>query len=174
MVTPTSTPSNKRLATPTAEYPAGTPMLMPPESSNRFSTLLMLLDSAWLTPVSLLLQFMTELPPPSTLSLLLPQPSTQSFQLLLKIPLRLLKLRLLMLLPLRLLRLLLLTERSVMPNPLSLMDSELLTQLTLLDMLVFLMLLAFLMLLDMLDFTMVSPTTVKHNKLRSTNVCNLI
>merc|ERR1712002_459895 len=160
MVTPTSTPSNKRLATPTAESPVDTPMLMLPESSNRFSTLLMLLDSAWLTPVSLLLQFMTELPPPSTLSLLLPQPSTQSFQLLLKIPLRLLKLRLLMLL--------LLTERSVMLNPLSLMDSELLTQLTLLDMLVFLML------LDMLDFPTVSPTTVKHNKLRSTNVCNLI
>merc|ERR1719154_1016488 len=119
------------------------------ESSNRFNTLLMELDSVLLTPVFPLLQSMMELPQPSTQSLLLLQPSTQSSQLPQLTPRRLLRPRLLILLLLKLL-LLLLRGRDVRLIPLSLMDLELLTQLMPMAMLVFLMLLlVFPMLLTM-------------------------
>merc|ERR550534_1736742 len=109
------------------ESAVDTLMLMPMESSNRFSTLLTELDSVWLTLACPLLQSMMELLPPSTLSLLLPLPSTQSSQLLQLTPLRLLRPRLLILLLLPLL-LLPLRGRGVRLTLLSLMDSELLTQ----------------------------------------------
>merc|ERR1739838_186356 len=130
-VMPTSTLSSKRLETPTEESAVDTLMLMPTESSNRFSTLLMELDSVLLTPVCLLLQSMMELLPPSTLSHLLPPHSTQFSQLLQLTPLRLLRPRLLILLLLLLLR-----GRGVRLILLSLMDLELLTQLMPMAMLV--------------------------------------
>merc|ERR1711892_1352272 len=78
--------------------------LMPMESSNRFSTLLTELDSVLPTLVCPLLPSMTELLPPSTLSLLLPPPSTQCSPLPQLTLQRLLKPRLLILLLLLLLR----------------------------------------------------------------------
>merc|ERR1739838_362049 len=143
-VMPTSTLSSKRSETPTEESAVDTLMLMPTESSNRFSTLLMELDSVSLTPVCLLLQSMMELLPPSTPSHLLPPPSTQCSQLLQLTPLRLLRPRLLILLLLPLL-LLLLRGRGARLILLSLMDLELLTQLMPMAMLV----------LDMVCLTMV-------------------
>merc|ERR1739844_739247 len=98
---------------------------MPTESSNRFSTLLMEQDSVLLTLVFPLLLSMMELLPPSTLNLLLPLPSTQSFPLPPWTPLRLPRLRLPILL-LLLLLLPLLRGRDVrldLPT-----DSELPTQ----------------------------------------------
>merc|ERR1712106_215469 len=113
MVTPTSTLSSRRLETLTEESPVDTLMLMPMESSNRFSTLLTEQDSVLLTLVCPLHPSMKELPPPSTLSPLLPQLTL----------LRLLKPRLLILL--LLLLLLLLRERGA--RLLSTTDLELLT-----------------------------------------------
>merc|ERR1711892_672532 len=55
MVTPTSTLSSRRLETLTEESPVDTLMLMPMESSNRFSTLLTEQDSVSLTLVCPLL-----------------------------------------------------------------------------------------------------------------------
>merc|ERR1712086_438542 len=102
-------------------------MLMPMESSNRFSTLLTEQDSVLPTLVCPLLLSMTELLPPST----------QCSQLLQLTLLRLLKPRLLILL--LLLPLLLLRGRGV--RLLSPTDLELLTPLMPTAMLVFLMLL---------------------------------
>merc|ERR1712002_178550 len=122
-------------------------MLTPTESSSRFSTLLMEQDSVLLTLVFPLLLSMMELLPPSTLSLLLPLPSTQSFPLPPRTPLRLPRPRLLILL-LLLLLLPLLRGRDVrldlptyleLPTPL--MPSPMLMLGMLLDMLAFLMLL---------------------------------
>merc|ERR1712106_389343 len=146
------------LETLMVESPVDTLMLMPMESSNRFSTLLTEQDSVLLTLVCPLLPSMTELLPPSTLSLLLPPPSTQCSQLpLLTLP-RLLKPRLLILL--LLLPQLLLRGRGV--RLLSPTDLELLTRLMPTAMLVFLTLLVFLMLvLAMLVWDMVSLTMVK-------------
>merc|ERR1712071_736575 len=127
----------------TEESPVDTLMLMPMESSNRFSTLLTEPDSVLRTPVCPLLPSMTELLPPSTLSLLLPPPSTQCSQLLQLTLQRLPKPRLLILL--LLLLLLLLRGRDV--RLLSPTDLELLTPLMPMAMLVFLMLLVFLTLL---------------------------
>merc|ERR1739838_643578 len=158
-VMPTSTLSSKRSETPTEESAVDTLMLMPMESSNRFSTLLMELDSVLLTPVCLLLQSMMELLPPSTPSHLLPPHSTQFSQLT---PLRLLRPRLLILLLLPLL-LLLLRGRGVRLILLSLMDLELLTQLMPMAMLVCHMLLVCPMLLPMamLVLAMVCLTMVR-------------
>merc|ERR1712106_222255 len=101
---------------------------------------------------------MTELLPPSTLSLLLPPPSTQCSQLPQLTLQRLLKQRLLILL--LLLLLLLLRGRGV--RLLSPTDLELLIPLMPTAMLVFLMRLVFLMLvLAMLVWDMVSLTMVK-------------
>merc|ERR1712106_1197645 len=111
-------------------------------------------DSVLRTLVCPLLPSMTELLPPSTLSLLLPPPSTQCSQLPQLTLLRLLKLRLLILL------LLLLRGRGV--RLLSPTDSELLTPLMPTAMLVFLTLLVFLRLvLAMLVWDMASLTMVK-------------
>merc|ERR1712203_1049766 len=111
--------------------------------------LLMEQDSVLLTLVSPLLLSMTELLPPSTQSLLLPLPSTQSFPLPPLTPLRLLRPRLLILL-LLLLLLPLLRERDVrqdLPTDLGLptppMPSPMLMLGMLLGMLVFLTLTAF-------------------------------
>merc|ERR1712106_857837 len=164
MVTPTSTLSSRRLETLTEESAVGTLILMPMESSNRFSTLLTEQDSVLPTLVCPLLLSMTELLPPSTQSLLLPLPSTQCSQLLQLTLLRLLKPRLLILL--LLLPLLLLRGGGV--RLLSPTDLELLTPLMPTAMLVFLMLLVFLTLLvflmlvwDMLVWDMAFLTMVK-------------
>merc|ERR1712106_60821 len=152
MVTPTSTLSSRRLETLTEESPVDTLMLMPMESSNRFSTLLTEQDSVLLTLVCPLLPSMTELLPPSTLSLLLPPPSTLSPLLPQLTLLRLLKPRLLILL--LLLLLLLLRERGA--RLLSTTDLELLTPPMPTAMLVFLMLLVLAMLVwDMAFLSMV-------------------
>merc|ERR1712106_1209656 len=127
---PTSTLSSRRLETLMEESPVDTLMLMPMESSNRFSTLLTEQDSVLSTLVCPLLPSMTELLPPSTLSHLLPPPSTQCSQLPQLTLQRLLKPRLLILL------LLLLRERGV--RLLSPTDLELLTPLMPTAMLVFL------------------------------------
>merc|ERR1711970_491299 len=104
----TSTLSSRRLEILTEEFLVDTLMLTPTESSSRFSILLMEQDSVLLTLDSPLLLTMTELLPHSTLSLLLPLPSTQSFPLPPLTPPRLPRLRLLilllLLLPLPLLR----------------------------------------------------------------------
>merc|ERR1712026_417611 len=99
----TSTLSSRRLEILMEESLVDTLMLMPTESSNRFSILLMEQDSVLLTLVSPLLPSMMALLPPSTPSPLLPLPSTQSFQLPPLTPLRLLRPRLLILLLLPLL-----------------------------------------------------------------------
>merc|ERR1712106_1175228 len=141
-VTPTSTLSSKRLETLTEGSPVDTLMLMPMVSSNRFSTLLTEQDSVLLTLVCPLLPSMTELPPPSTLSPLLPQLTL----------LRLLKPRLLILL----LLLLLLLLRGRGARLLSTTDLELLTPPMPTAMLVFLMLLVLAMLVwDMAFLSMV-------------------
>merc|ERR1711997_64036 len=142
----TSTLLSRRLATPTEEFLEDTLMWTPMENFNRFSTLLMEQDSVLLTLVSPLLPSTMALLPPSTQSLLLPQLSTQSFQLPQRTPPRLPRLRLLisLLLPLPLL---LLRGRGVRLDLLT--DSELTTPLRL-----FMGMLAFLML-------MASPTTDK-------------
>merc|ERR1711955_57039 len=131
----TSTLSSRRLETLMEESLVDTLMLMPTESSNRFSILLMEQDSVSLTLVSPLL-------PPSTQSPLLPLPSTQSFPLPPLTPLRLPRPRLLILLLLPLL-LPLLRGRDVrldLPT-----DSELPTPLMPpMGMLAFLMLMVFL------------------------------
>merc|ERR1711981_138628 len=136
----TSTRLSRRLATPTEEFLEDTLMWTPMENFNRFSTLLTEQDSVLLTLVSPLLPSMTELLPHSTQSLLLPQLSTQSFQLPQRTPPRLPRLRLLISL-LLLLPLLLLRGRGVrldLPT-----DSELTTPLRLfMGMLAFLMLMA--------------------------------
>merc|ERR1712106_776685 len=100
-----------------AESPVDTLMLMPMVSFNRFNMLLMQLDSALLTLVCPLLQSIPALLPHSTLSLLLPPPSTQSPLL----PQRLLKPQL-PTLPLLLPLLPQLRERGVMLMPLSSVD----------------------------------------------------
>merc|ERR1712123_413038 len=74
----TSTPTLMLSETLMAESPVDTLMLMPMVSFNRFNMLLMQLDSVLLTLVCPLLQSIPMLLPPSTLSLLLPPPSTQS------------------------------------------------------------------------------------------------
>merc|ERR1712055_752583 len=132
------------------EFLVDTLMLTPTESSSRFSILLMEQDSVLLTLVSPLLLSMMELLPPSTLSLSLRLPSTQSFPLPPWTPLRLPRPRLLILL-LLLLLLLLLRGRDVrldLPTDLELptqpMPSPMLMLGMLLAMLVFLMLMAFL------------------------------
>merc|ERR1711892_1275348 len=112
------------------ESPVDTLMLMPMESSNRFSTLLTEQDSVLPTLVCPLLPSMMELLPPSTQSLLLPPPLTQCSPLPQLTLLRLLKPRLLILLLLLLLR-----GRGV--RLLSPTDLELLTPLMPTAMLVF-------------------------------------
>merc|ERR1712055_363110 len=139
--------SSRRLEILMEEFLVDTLMLTPTESSSRFSILLMEQDSVLLTLVFPLLLSMTELLPPSTLSLLLPLPSTQSFPLPPLTPPRLPRPRLLiLLLPLPLLR-----ERDVrqdLPTDLELptppMPSPMLMLGMLLGMLVFLTLMAFL------------------------------
>merc|ERR1712055_881338 len=125
-------------------------MLMPMENSNRFSTLLMELGSVLLTLACLLLQFMMVWHLPSALSHLLLQLLTQSYQLLLLILLRLLKLRLPILQLLKL-PLLLLRERGVKQILLLLMGLPLLILLMPMGMLVS----------PMLVLAMVCPTMVE-------------